>query len=232
MKYRTELCVITITRNVVLFLTLVLPATHSVNNIKIIRNNKLPRIKMLTKHFFSAPSEKFLRCRWPAQHFKLVIPFDDRQWSILDVKRQSPVFVERRRLGDFALGDVANDRDSADHLAFFIVSRWVVAVEKTCAPRLRNRVGTVLSNHTFACKSVDVEFVFPHFLQARKEVESAFAQHILAFYTRDALHRAVPGGVAEFTIEGDYPVDVRLQQALQEEIRFLWFVGHEGVTKN
>ena len=78
-----------------MFLSLVLPLGHLVDGVQIIRNDKLPIAEPLAEHFFSFPSEEFLCCRRPAQYFEFMIPLDDGEGSVLDVKSESLVIVER-----------------------------------------------------------------------------------------------------------------------------------------
>src|SRR5215207_346016 len=148
MEYRAELRVIPVARDAVMFLSIVLSLGHLVYGLDIIRDDELPITKALAENFLGFPSEKFLCRRRPAQNSELMVPFDDCEWSILNVKSEARVIVKRRGFNSLALSYVANDRDSTDHFAFFIVTRRVVTIKETTATGLRDDVGAVFSDYT------------------------------------------------------------------------------------
>ena len=122
MKNVAELGVVAITRDVVLFASLVLALAHFVDGVDVFGNDELPLAKMFAEYFVRLPAKETLR-RWrPAQYFEFVVPLDHGQRRVFDVKRESFVFVESRSFGQFALGDVTNDGDAADHFAVFVVT--------------------------------------------------------------------------------------------------------------
>src|ERR1051326_2680274 len=86
---------------------------HLVDGVEIIRNHKLPVAETLAEHFVSLPAEKFLRGGRPAQDSELVVPFDDCEWRVLDVKSEA-LFFECRSFDGIALGHVADDSDATD----------------------------------------------------------------------------------------------------------------------
>src|SRR5687768_18108216 len=98
MQYRTELCVISIPRDAVMFLSLVLSLGHLIHGLYIIRHDELPITKTPAEDLLGLPSKKFFCRRRPAQNSELMIPFDDCEWSILNVKGESRVIVKRRSL--------------------------------------------------------------------------------------------------------------------------------------
>src|SRR5687767_5609860 len=98
MQYRTELCVISIARDAVMFLSLVLSLGHLVNDLYIIRHDELPITEPLAENLFGRPSKKFFCGRRPPQDSELMIPFDDCEWSVLNVEGESRVIVKRRSL--------------------------------------------------------------------------------------------------------------------------------------
>src|ERR1044072_8391318 len=61
MNNLTELVVITIARNAVTFLPLVLPVAHLVDGFEVIGNYKLPIAETLAEHLARVPSEESLR---------------------------------------------------------------------------------------------------------------------------------------------------------------------------
>ena len=85
-----------------MFLSFVLSLPNAIHRFEIVWNHKLPIAETLAKHFFGFPTEELLRGRRPPQHLELVVPFDDCERSVLDVKRESPVIVERSRLGNLS----------------------------------------------------------------------------------------------------------------------------------
>ena len=95
MQYRAEFGVVAIARDAVTFLSLVLTMTHLVDDVVILGNDKRPVAETLADYFLSFPAEEFLCRRLPAQHFELVVPFDYGERSVVDVKSEAPVFVER-----------------------------------------------------------------------------------------------------------------------------------------
>src|SRR5688572_33296779 len=120
MKNIAELRVVAVSRNPVLFAALVLAFGNLAHRVDVFGNNELPVAEALPENFICSPTEKPLRRGRPPQHAKLVIPLDDCERSVLNVKGESLVIV--RGFGEFSFGDVANDRDAADHVSFFIVS--------------------------------------------------------------------------------------------------------------
>ena len=94
MKYRAELRVIAIARDAVMFLSLVLPLAHPVDDFQIIRDDEFPIAEPLSENLFSFPPEKLLCGRRPAQYLELMIPLDDRVWSFLNVESVSLMIVE------------------------------------------------------------------------------------------------------------------------------------------
>src|SRR5215208_7156913 len=133
-----------------MFLSLVLPLGHLVNGVQILRDDELPITKALAENFRGFPSKKFLCCRRPAQNSELMVPFDDGEWSILNVESETTIIVEHRGLSNLAISYVANDRNSTDHFTFLIVTRRVVTIKKTTATGLGNDIGAVLSDYTSA----------------------------------------------------------------------------------
>src|SRR3954454_8618721 len=216
MKYRAELREIAIARDAVMFLSLVLTPFHLVYGFNIIGNNKLPIAEALAEHFFSLPSEETLGRRRPAQHTEFAIPLDDSERRVFNVKGETTMLVGRCCFREFAVGHVANDGNTSNHLAVFVVTRRVVTIEETVATGLRDDVRSIFGNDAFTGEGLEVVFIFTGFFEAVEDFESAFAEHVLAFHTRDALHRAVPGGVTAVAIEGDNAIDVRLKQALEK----------------
>src|ERR1041384_6198639 len=123
MKYGAELREVAIARDAVKFLSLVLSPFHLVDDFDILGNNELPITEALAEHFFSFPSEESLRGGRPTQHAKFVVPFDDCEWRVFNVKGETTVLVGRRGLREFAFGYVANDGDATDHFARFVMTR-------------------------------------------------------------------------------------------------------------
>jgi len=109
------------------------------------------------------------------------------------------------------------------------VTRRVIAVEETIAARLGNDVRAIFGNDASASQGVNVVLVLASCRETGEQVESMFAQNILALDARDAFHRAVPRRIPEFAIERDDAVDVGLEQALEKKILFFLFAGHEGL---
>src|SRR4029079_19718744 len=122
---RSEFRVDAIARDAVMFFAFVLTMAHLVDDLKIVRHDKLPITETLAKNFFSVPAEQLLRGGRPAQHSEFVVPLDDREWRILNVKGETPIF-ECRCFNDLAFSHVADNRDAADDFAFFIVTWRVV----------------------------------------------------------------------------------------------------------
>src|ERR1044071_412140 len=122
MNDRTELVVITIARNAVMFLSLVLPVAHLVDDFDVVGNHKLPIAETLAENFVGLPSEESLRSGRPAQHSEFLIPLDDCEWRVLDVESESSVIVCGCCFGEFAFRNVANDCDSAYHVTVFVVT--------------------------------------------------------------------------------------------------------------
>ncbi len=102
----------------------------------------------------------------------------------------------------------------------------VVTVKETTATGLRDDIGAIFRNHTATGECLEIIFVFGGFFQAREELESVLAEYVLALHAGDALHRAVPGGVAKLAVEGDDAVNVCLEQAFEKQVLFLGFVRH------
>ena len=93
---------------------------------------------------------------------------------------------------------------------------------------MRDTVRAVLGDNAAAGESLAIGMVFACLFETRKDLDRRLAQHFLALHTRDALHRAIPGGVAEFAIKRDDAVNVCFEEAFKEEV-FLRFVGHLGL---
>src|SRR4051794_14404652 len=146
MKYRAELREVAIARDAVMFLPAILPLLHLVDGLNIVRNNKLPITETLAEHFISLPAEETLRRGRPAQHAKLVVPLDDGERRVFNVKGQTLVVVRRCCFRDLAIGHVANDGDATDDVTLFVMTRRVVAVEKALPTGLRDHVRTVLGD--------------------------------------------------------------------------------------
>src|SRR5690349_5331665 len=115
MKYRAELREIAITRNAVMFLSLVLPLFDLVDGFNIVGNNEFPITEALPEHFFGFPSEESLRRRRPAQHAEFMVPLDDGERRVFHVEGEATMLVDWCGLCKFAFGYVANDRDATDH---------------------------------------------------------------------------------------------------------------------
>src|SRR5215213_924317 len=213
MKYRAEIGVIDISRNAVVFLAAVLSLAYLVNDFDIVWNNKFPVTETLTEHFFSFPAEESLRCGRPAEHAEFVVPFDDRERCVLDVKGETSMVVGRCCFCEFAISHVAHDGDPTDHFAILVVTGRVVTVKETVTTRLSDHIRTILGDDAFTGERVEVVFVFSGFLQAWKQVESVIAEHVLTLHSRDALHGAIPGRVTALAIECEDAINVRLEQA-------------------
>src|SRR5215217_6821047 len=226
MKYRAELRVIAIARNAVVFLAAVLTLAHLVYGFNIFGNHELPIAEVFVQHFLCFPSEESLCGGRPAQHTKLMVPFDDRERCVLNVKRETSMLVGWFCFCEFALRHVTNNGDAADDFTCLVVTWRVVAVEETVTARLWDDVRTILSDGAFAGERLEVVFVFSAFLQAGEKIESAFAQHVLTLDTGDALHGAIPGGVTALAIECDDAIDVGFEQAFEKQVLFLDFVRH------
>ncbi len=69
----------------------VLTMAHLIDDVDIVGNNKLPVTETFAENFFSLPAEQLLRGRRPAQHSELVVPLDDCERCVLDVKSEAPV---------------------------------------------------------------------------------------------------------------------------------------------
>src|SRR6185369_17784847 len=117
MEYRAELREIAIARDAVMFLTAILPLLNLVDGLDIVRNDKLPITEAFAEHFLGLPSEESLRRGRPAQHAEFVVPLDDGERRVFNVKGQTTMVVGWCCFGEFAVGHVANDRNAADYLA-------------------------------------------------------------------------------------------------------------------
>src|SRR6266496_4170585 len=123
MEHCTEFCIVTIPRDSMMRFASALPVAHFVDCIHILGHDEIPIAETLLKNLFGFPSEQPLRGWRPAQNSEGVVPFNDCQWSILHMKRQSLVGFQRGFFSALAFCDIANDRNSANNVAMFAVSR-------------------------------------------------------------------------------------------------------------
>src|ERR1700741_4054815 len=122
MKDVPEFGVISITRNAVMFLSPVLPVGHLVHYVVVIGNHKLPIAETFAENFFGLPSEEFLSSGRPAQHSEFMIPFDNCERRVLNVKSETLVVVCCCCFGELAFRDVANNRDSSYYFTVLVVT--------------------------------------------------------------------------------------------------------------
>src|ERR1044072_8775476 len=123
-----------------MFFAFVLAIPHLIDHLEIVRHDKLPIAETLAENFFSFPAEQLLRRGRPAQHSKLVVPLDDREWCVLNVKSETPVF-ECGGFNELTFSHVANDRNTTDNFAFLVMTWRVVTFKKSAASRLSDGVG-------------------------------------------------------------------------------------------
>src|SRR6476659_1395595 len=126
--------------------THILSFTNFIDGLNILRHNKIPIAESLAQHFGANPPEETFSCRRPPQNSKLVIPLDDSQRSVLNVKCETMSF-HCRRFSTLAIGYVTNNCNATDNRAVFIVSGRVVTVKETGSACFRNIVGTSLSDN-------------------------------------------------------------------------------------
>src|SRR5687767_10911618 len=139
---------------------MLLPLAHMIYRFEIVRHDKLPIVKTLPKHFAGSPAEQSLRSRRPAQHFEFVVPLDDRERSVFDVKCETFVIVEGCCFEEFAVGNVADDCNAADYVAVLVVAWRVITFKETMTSALRNYVRTILRDDTSAGQRFAIELVF------------------------------------------------------------------------
>src|SRR5690242_16111354 len=135
MEYRAELREIAVARNAVMFLAAILPLFHLVDDFNILCDNEVPITEALAEHFFSLPPEETLRRGRPAQHAEFVVPLDDCERRVFNVKGEAAVVVNRCCFGEFAFGNVANNRNATDHLAALVMTGRVITIKETVAAR-------------------------------------------------------------------------------------------------
>src|SRR6185503_4994499 len=131
MKYRAELRVVAIARDAMVFLAAVLALAHLVDALNIVGHNKLPIAEPFSEHFVCFPSEESLRSGRPAQDAEFLVPFDDGELRVLDVKGETTMLVGRGCFREFAFSHVANDGDATDDFALLVVTRRVITIEET-----------------------------------------------------------------------------------------------------
>ena len=78
------------------------------------------------QHFVGVPSEYVLRLRRPPHEAEFAVPLHDREWRVIDVRRQHPVRAPQRFGVVLLLVDVRVDGVDADHIAFAVAIGRVV----------------------------------------------------------------------------------------------------------
>src|SRR6266511_2801197 len=194
-----------------------LPIRHLLDGVYVFVKNEMPVANMLADYFFRRPTKQTLRRLRPARYTEVAVPLDYSEGRILNMKSQALMNFLCFRLCALALGDVANDGDTAGNLVVLIVEWRIETSKKSLPASFRNRVRAVLRYRAFSRQSFIETFVLTGLFQNGKDFECIPAERVATLLAGDALHGPVPRGVAIVSIERENTVHARIEQALGKQ---------------